>query len=318
MRPRLFPGTHLLPSDQGVVIRGPRHTAAFPMPGIYPWLERIRPFLDGRTRLDELVADLPPQAAQHVRTLVELLAREGFVRDAEGDLAHGLSPDLCARHSALVDFIALRADSPEHRFERYRNCSPVVIGSGLLASALVLALVTSGVEHVRFCIAEADDQDEYRTDSARLDECVELLQKDGLSFRYEAMHGEPEELPTGTGTVLLACDEFEPELAVRVHAFATRAGLGYGQLTASDQHAFINTTGDVAGEATSYRRDAAGRAGGSYLGGPTAALAANQLCLQLLCRTAGLDEQPTGDGAAAPGLAVLDLVTARFLAARPA
>lgn len=324
MRPRLLPDTHLLPSDQGVVIRGPRHTAAFPTPGIYPWLERIRPFLDGDTRLDQLVADLPPQAAEHVRTLVELLVREGFVRDAEGDLPHGLTPEVRARHCALIDFIALRADSPEHRFERYRNCAPVVVGSGRMGSALVLALLTSGVEHVRFRVVEVNGG-ESRADLPRLDECVELIRAEGRSFRYEALSGEPTELPVDASAALLATDEFDRELATRFRALATRPGLVHGHAVASGRHAYIRTLSPN-GDAGSLSGAGADVGPGveaevaeppdRYLGGPVAALAANQLCLQLLRQVAELEEPEGGAGAPAASTAVLDLATGRFLPAR--
>jgi hypothetical protein len=320
MRPRLLPDTHLLPSEQGVVIRGAQRTLALPVPGIYPWLERIRPFLDGGRRLDELVADMAPPAADHVRALVELLAREGFVRDAEGDLPHGLSPAVRARHSALIDFIASRADSPEHRFERYRNCAPVVLGHGRLASALVVALLASGVEHVRLCVAADEDQDRAGTDLARLDACVELLRSDDLFFRYEAAHGEPRDLPAGTGVALLASDGLDPGLAARVRALAARNGLAHGQLTATGRYAYISVQQD-GDDAAAFGDDAApDERGDTYLGGPNAALAANQLCLRLLCRTAGLDglEDSEGTSVSGSGAAVLDLATGRFLVARPA
>jgi hypothetical protein len=324
MRPRLLPDTHLLPSAQGVVIRGPRHTAAFPMPGIYPWLERIRPFLDGAGRLDELVADLAPQAAQQVRALVELLLREGFVRDAEGDLPHRLSPGVRARHCALIDFIALRADSPEHRFELYRNCAPVVVGSGQMASSVVLSLLASGVEYVRLSVEEAGGRTENRLDTARLDECVELLRRDGGSFRYEALPGGLGRLPVDAGVVVLASDEFDRELTTRVRVLAAQAGLVHGQAVASGRYAYINAacSSDAAALAGPGGGDGPGGDGiqdqGPCLGGPVAALAANQLCLQLLCQVARLDERESGGGTPAPGGAVLDLATARFLTARPA
>ena len=304
------------------MIRGPHHTAAIPMPGIYPWLERIRPFLDGSRGLDELVADLPPQAAKHVRTLVELLAREGFVRDAEGDLPHRLSPEIRARHSALIDFIALQADSPEHRFELYRNCAPIVVGSGQMVSAVVLALLASGVEHVRLSVAEAGEPALNRTDLARLDECVALLRSEGGAFEYEAVQGEPRTLPSDAGVAVLASDEFDPELTARIHALATRSDLVHGQVVASGRWAVINTPSPD--DDPSYPvlpnddvLEAAGlEPGGRYLGGPTAALAANQLCLQLLYRVARLNERIGGDGTPAVSEAVLDLATAAFLTAR--
>ena len=294
------------------------------MPEIYPWLERIRPFLDGGSRLDELVADLAPQAERQVRALVELLLREGFVRDAEGDLPHGLSPGVRAHHSALIDFIALRADSPEHRFELYRNCAPVVVGSGQMASSVVLSLLASGVEYVRLSVEEAGGRTENRLDTARLDECVELLRRDGGSFRYEALPGGLGRLPVDAGVVVLASDEFDRELTTRVRVLAAQAGLVHGQAVASGRYAYINAacSSDAAALAGPGGGDGPGGDGiqgqGPCLGGPVAALAANQLCLQLLCQVARLDERESGGGTPAPGGAVLDLATARFLTARPA
>ncbi|GAB2725730.1 hypothetical protein [Kitasatospora kifunensis] len=326
MRPRLLPDTHLLPSDQGVVIRGPKHTAALPAPGLYPWLERLRPFLDGSRSVDELIADLPPQTAQHVRTLVELLAREGFVRDAAADLPHALSPEVRTHHAAMIDFIALRSDSPEYRFERYRKCAPVVTGSGHLASALVLALLASGIEHVRLLVARTGDRTGPGVDLARLGECVELLRGAGGCFRYEESHGELSELPEDTGVLLFGADVSDREMSARVRALAARSRAWYGQAVASGPQVSISAVSKIDDTTVSWPEngsdDRTAQKGteqpSPYLGGPVAALAANQLCLHLLRQVAGLDEQeragvasPTSDGA------VLDLATARFLTASP-
>jgi hypothetical protein len=327
MRPRLLPDTHLLPSDRGVVISGPHHTAALAMPGIHPWLERLRPFLDGRSSLDQLTADLPPQAARHIRALVELLTREGFVRDATADLPHGLSPQVRARHAALIDFVAARADSPEHRFERYRDCAPLVVGTGRMASALVLALLASGVAHVRLRLGEAEGGPGAATDVARLCECVALLQQEGGCFRYERLSGELSEPPADAGVVLLGSDVFDPELADRARALAMRGGLRYGQAVGRGDHIVISSVGGPgAPPGSGLDHPATGATGAGdptrvrepspYLGGPIAALAANQLCLHLLRRVAGLDD---ADGGADPSpvtdAAVLDLPTGRFLGA---
>ncbi|MGC5341898.1 hypothetical protein ACPXCE_03235 [Streptomyces sp. DT24] len=338
MRPRLLPDTHLLPSDRGVVISGPQHTAAFALPGMHPWLERLRPFLDGHSSLDQLTAGLPPQAARHVRTLVELLTREGFVRDATADLPHGLSPRVRARHAALIDFIAARADSPEHRFERYRDCAPLVVGTGRMASALVLALLASGVAHVRLRLDEAEERPGNATDVARLRECAALLQREGGCFRYEQLSGELSEPPTDAGVVLLGSDVFDPEPADRARALAIRGGVRYGQAVGRGDHIVISSVGDPEGAseppapcgppgsglghhatgATGAGNPARVREPSPYLGGPIAALAANQLCLHLLRRVAGLD---AADGGADPSpvtdAAVLDLPSGRFLGAEP-
>ncbi|GHB36196.1 hypothetical protein GCM10010331_24520 [Streptomyces xanthochromogenes] len=335
MRPRLLPDTHLLPSDRGVVISGPRHTAAYALPGMHPWLERLRPFLDGHHTLDQLTADLPPGAAQHVRTLVELLAREGFVRDATADLPHTLSPDIRTRHAAIIDFIAAHTDSPEHRFQRYRDCAPVVVGSGHLANALVLALLASGVAQVRLRLNESAEHSGTPTDVARLDECVRLLQEEGGSFRYERL-GKGDNgcaLPADVGAVLLGSDVFDPEATELARTLALRGGLLYGQAVGREEHIVISdvasvecatsaptrleaATVGVARHTTGGTRPAPARRPSPYLGGPVAALAAHQLCLHLLRRVTGIDH---ADGAAEPSpetaAAVLDLATGRFLGA---
>lgn len=336
MRPRLLPDTHLLPSERGVVISGPRHTAAFALPGIHPWLERLRPFLDGGSDLDQLTADLPPQAARHVRTLVELLAREGFVRDATADRPHGLTPRIRAHHAALIDFVAARADSPEHRFERYRDCAPLVVGSGRMARALVLALLASGVAHVRLRRGEADEGPDAARDTARLSACVALLQQEGGCFRYEAVGAETSEPPANAGVVLLGSDVWDPEPADRARALASRGGLLYGQAVGRGDRVVISSVG-VPEDASEPPTPVEPRDGGpdhgatgatgsggpahppepsAYLGGPVAALAANQLCLHLLHRVAGLDGAGEGaDPSLVTDAAVLDLPTGRFLGA---
>ncbi|MET9364429.1 hypothetical protein ABZX93_26415 [Streptomyces sp. NPDC006632] len=325
MKPRLLPDTHLLPSDRGVVISGPGRTAALAQPGIYPWLERLRPFLDGRSTLDSLTADLPPQAARHVRTLVELLAREGFVRDAAADLPHGLSPQVRARHTALIDFIAARADSPEYRFELYRHCAPLVVGSGHMAGAVVVALLASGVAHVRLRPGESRGHPANATDMTRLRACVALLQEDVGSFRYEELSGDLPQLPADVGVVLLASDAPDPESAHLAHTLTLGGGLRYGQavgrgdciaisavtspLHATGPTAFGGPPGAEAhpgaASAASTPNTANSRAGerSPYLGGPTAALAANQLCMHLLRQMAGLDVP----GLDAPGLDISGL-----------
>ncbi|MER0443677.1 hypothetical protein ABR738_03685 [Streptomyces sp. Edi4] len=343
MRPRLLPDTRLLPSDRGVLISGPRHTAAFAQPGIYPWLERLRPYLDGRTTLDQLTAGLPSQAAHHVRALVELLTREGFVRDATADLPHSLSPGTRARHAALIDFIAARTDSPEHRFERYRDCAPLVVGSGQLAGALVLALLASGVAHVRLRLDERPGSADASTDEDRLRACVALLKEEGGSFHYEQLSADPGGLPPDVGVLLLGSDVFDPSTMGPARALARRAGIPYGQVVGQGAHIVISavdtpvgTPGPAGADAVTPVEETPGGGNGQHttarparaeepadvdepsphLRGPVAALAANQLCLHLLHRIAGLDAvaEPSGP-AHAPRAAVLDPVTGRFLGA---
>ena len=136
MKPRLLPDVRFLPSEAGLSVRAPGHEATvLHAPGLYPWFERVCPFLDGEHSVVDLVEKLSPMAAQRVLGLVEFLLREGFARDAQYDVPHTLSHSTRSLHAAVIEFLAREADSPERRFQSYRECAPVVVGSGRLLTA---------------------------------------------------------------------------------------------------------------------------------------------------------------------------------------
>jgi hypothetical protein len=324
MKPRLLPDTRLIPSEQGVVISGPHRTAAVGSPALYAWIERLRPFLDGGRSLDELLADLPSDVAAQVDGVVGLLVREGFVRDAAGDEVHGLGAAIRARHAAMVDFIELQAiDSPEHRFERYRRCAPVVVGSGWLPCAVALALLATGVEFVRVHLSATESGDDSAAHISRLTECAAPLLREDPEARLECadarLDGEDDLALDGAGA-LLFCAEVggEPARSMDEHvkALADRSDAAYGRILVEGDRAYISavdtaksaqadvaSSGDAAPHASGRTSGREGRVS-PYLAGPTAALAAHRLCLHLLNFAAGLET----DGAEA----VLDLATARF------
>ena len=330
MKPRLLPDTRLIPSEQGVVISGPHRTAAVGSPALYAWIERLRPFLDGGRSLDELLADLPSDVAAQVDGVVGLLVREGFVRDAAADEAHGLGAAIRARHAAMIDFIELQAtDSPERRFERYRRCAPVVVGSGWLPCAVALALLATGVEFVRVHLSATASSYGSAAHINRLTECAAPLLRDDPDARLECtdarLDGDGSDglALHGAGALLLCAEVGGEEAGAmdrHVKALAGRSGAAYGRILVEGDRAYISAVDtaksgqadDVSSGASS--EDAAphapGRTSGRegrvspYLAGPTAALAAHRLCLHLLNFAAGLET----DGAEA----VLDLATARF------
>ena len=333
MKPRLLPDVRFLPAEAGLSVRAPGHEATVHAPGLYPWFERVCPFLDGEHSVVDLVEKLSPMAAQRVLTLVEFLLREGFARDAQYDVPHTLNYATRSLYATVIEFLAREADSPERRFQSYRECAPMVVGSGRLLAATALALLASGVEHVRAHVLSADGCGETATDRDSLTECAKPLLHRDLTARLEFEAGEPRELPQDVGVLLYASDRPDRERAARMRNLAARMGVRYGEAILEADEVEISRVGvpekfqlqektQVRATLARVGAASAGAGGGPgavgveeagspsrYFGGPSAALAANQLCLNLLRHAAGLVNM---DAEHAVEPVILDLRTANF------
>lgn len=321
VKPRLQPDIHFLPTDAGISVRAPGYSATLPVPGLYPWFERLRPFLDGTHSVVELVEKLSPAAAQRVLGLVEFLLREGFARDADYDLPHTLSAPTLDLHASMIGYLARLADSPERRFQSYRECAPVVVGSGMLLAATAHALLATGVENVRVHIAPGGVAASSTDVDALREMAAPLLHRD-MSARLSFSHAEPRDLRPDVGALLYVADIPDATQSIRLRGLAARRSLRYGCAGTSGDRVLISpVTIPSAGErpATLIPDPAAGRPVSRYLGGPMAALAANQLCLHLLRHTAGLVDLDDGvSGQDSDRLAdpdVLDLTSGCILTA---
>ena len=316
MKPRLLPDVRFLPSEAGLSVRGPGHEAALHAPGLYPWFERVCPFLDGEHSVVDLVEKLSPMAAQRVLGLVEFLLREGFARDAQYDVPHTLSPATRSLHASVIEYLAREADSPERRFQSYRECAPVAVGSGRLLTATALALLATGVGHVRVHVVAEDGLGESATDRASLIECAKPLLHRDTAARLEFIEGEPRTLPLDVGVLLYASDRPDRARAARLRNLAARMGVRHGEAIVSADEVVISQvavpTRIVARATPPAPATTSGRRPTSrYFGGPTAALAANQLCLSLLQHAAGLAAL---DGDRESSAMILDLRTTNFAA----
>jgi hypothetical protein len=319
VKPRLLPDVRFLPAEAGLSVRAPGHEATVHAPGLYPWFERICPFLDGEHSVVDLVEKLSPMAAQRVLGLVEFLLREGFARDAQYDVPHTLGHSTRSLHAAVIEFLARESDSPERRFQSYRECAPVVVGSGRLLAATALALLASGVEQVRAHVVLEDAQGETATDRAGLTECAKPLLHRDLTAKLEFEEGEPRELPKDVGVLLYASDRPDPGRAARMRGLAARMGVRYGEAVLSEDEVVISqvavpekgrpdTASAAVGSGAAAGHDEL-RQASRYFGGPSAALAANQLCLNLLRHAAGLVNM---DAEHAVDPVILDLRAANF------
>jgi hypothetical protein len=309
-----LPDIHFLPTPDGLSVRAPGHEAALNAPGLYPWFERVSPFLDGEHSVVELVEKLSPPAAQRVLGLVEFLLREGFARDAEFDLPHTLSPAARSLHAGMIEYLARLADSPERRFQSYRECAPVVVGSGRLLAATVLALLASGIEHLRVRVVSGEAGAEADTDRAVLAESLAPLLHRDPDVRLEFAEGEPGDLPADAGALLYVSDRPDPARAARMCELADDKGLRYGSALPDGDRLVVDRValpGAAGGAAREGERVAGYAPAGRYFGGPAAALAANELCRNLLRHAAGLDEL---DAERDQGPTVLELPAAGFRA----
>jgi hypothetical protein len=295
-------------------VRAPGHEAALHAPGLYPWFERVSPFLDGEHSVVDLVEKLSPPAAQRVLGLVEFLLREGFARDAEFDLPHTLSPAVRSLHAGMIEYLARLADSPERRFQSYRECAPLVVGSGRLLAAATLALLASGVVHVRVHVVPPGPDAEAETDRTALAESLAPLLHRDPKVRLEFLRGEPAGLPADAGALLYVSDRPDAALAARMYALADDKGLRYGSALPDGDSVVIDEValpGAAAGADGERERVAGYAPAGRHFGGPAAALAANQLCRNLLRHAAGLVDL---DAEHEPAPTVLELPAASFRA----
>ncbi|GLZ31337.1 hypothetical protein Lesp02_35250 [Lentzea sp. NBRC 105346] len=144
MKPRLRGDVRFRPADDGVFLRS--EAGVFTLPGKQTclWLERIAPFLTGAHELADLTAALPDEHRDVVTRLVGVLYDQGLVVDADADKPHTLTPDELATYAEHIAFIAYALDSPEHRFQRFRETPVALLGDGPIAEEIRRAGLEAG------------------------------------------------------------------------------------------------------------------------------------------------------------------------------
>jgi hypothetical protein len=318
MRPRLRDDVCFAPAPDGALVVMPsRPDMGFRVPGrgAYDWLRRLTPFLSGDHTIRDLGRSLEQDRMIRMRSLIARLAREGAVRDAAADRPHTLSGEVRRRYARQIAFIGCEIDSPENRFQRFRDSAPIVVGCGRLLLALVHGLCTAGVARVRVVLA-----DEQPTNLLRLEEVLkatlgpdgdrdlEIISEDCLRDLSSAatagvLHVSEEPALSRMAALALACREHR---------------LLFGQATIVGLSGLVGPVANVGGqaprmEAAWFERIWRGVAcpggdrldvpAGDYLTGPASALVANHLCAAFLREMTGLPN------AVANGFVEVDLET---------
>lgn len=136
------------PTENGAAVLGPSGALALRGAGVYAWLERLWPLLDGAQDVDAVLAQLPDGHRAVATRLLDTLQRRDFLREATEPRSHGLTATELHRHRHEIAYIEHWLDSPEHRFERYRTARVLLLGDGPLYAATRHALLACGLRQV--------------------------------------------------------------------------------------------------------------------------------------------------------------------------
>ncbi|WP_051343922.1 putative thiazole-containing bacteriocin maturation protein [Alicyclobacillus herbarius] len=166
--------------------------------GIDEWIEKLVPVFTGEHTLAELTDGLPEPYVRRIYEIADVLYQNGFVRDLQGDLPHGLSAALQRCYASQIEFLDNTVGSGGYHFERYRERPVVAVGYGSFLNALVSALLTSGVAKVGVMVTHP-----AQTNRDRLRELVEHAQRDDPDLTMALLE------PAGTHSWLAAISGYD-------------------------------------------------------------------------------------------------------------
>jgi hypothetical protein len=205
------------------------------------------------------------------------------------------------RYGPQIAYLEHFVDSPASAFQRYRDSRFLIVGSGLVFTALTRSVVQSGVRRVAAAVT-----DENVTDGARLRELVEACRDERQRLDFMECHDTIDELArlvSEADVVLHGSDRPVPGRALRLSQQCAERGRTLIQATVAGDEAWIGPVcgGAVAWE-SAWRRlrdcgtaadfvDESGAAS-PYLAGPAAALVANQVAVTAFRLVTGAEEKP--------------------------
>ena len=159
MRPKLKGDTFYIPIPDGVYIRNNQRSFKIKGKVVYRWLERLAPYLDGQYTLEEITTGLSAEKQAMINDLINLLSHNGFLKDVSSDRPHTLSEAEERLYAREIAFIDSFVDSAAYRFEQFRECKMLLIGSGLTFTALVRAGLRVGVRQISICQSAESSSD---------------------------------------------------------------------------------------------------------------------------------------------------------------
>jgi putative thiazole-containing bacteriocin maturation protein len=147
-RPQLKADTHFAPLSEGVYLRRNNSRLILKGKSLYPLLEHLAPYLNGRVTLEEITAGLDTDRQRMVTRLLEKLFDRDFLHDASQSQPSALAAaDLAAYAPDLTFIESFQPSAPQH-FARFQQQRLLLLGSGLSFDALLQASRQTGVKHL--------------------------------------------------------------------------------------------------------------------------------------------------------------------------
>ncbi|WP_329100872.1 TOMM precursor leader peptide-binding protein [Micromonospora sp. NBC_01699] len=149
-RPRIRRDLLFTRTPDGVLFHNAEGGFALNSASAYRFASLLVPYLDGRHRVADICAPLPPSQREMVVELVTALYARDLARDvpletnADADLPAGVA----RRFAAQLAYLDHYRDEPVARFRRFRDTPVAVLGSGPVARSCVRSLVRNGVARV--------------------------------------------------------------------------------------------------------------------------------------------------------------------------
>lgn len=152
MRLKVTGDTFFLSDPEGAVfLRNNRGSLRLEGGMIDRWIEQLMPMLNGEHTLGELTDGLPEAHRNRVFEIAQTLLAHGYVRDVSGDRPSRLTQQVHRQYAAQIDFLDALGGSGAWRLEKYREARVLAAGSGSMLTALVAALLSSGLPKIRVC-----------------------------------------------------------------------------------------------------------------------------------------------------------------------
>ncbi|PEU19226.1 MULTISPECIES: TOMM precursor leader peptide-binding protein [unclassified Bacillus (in: firmicutes)] len=172
MRPKLKGDVFYMLDEDGVLFQSLNSTFKIHGKGVYPLISKVIPVLDGNIELDSLLQVIPPHLSGKLKEIIQVLEKEGFIRDTTFEQVHTLTQKEQELYAPTIKYIEYYLESANARFEKFRRGKYCIVSSGKPLISMIHAACEAGVEEVLYF-----DTKEELTDMERLKEIVSFHQK---------------------------------------------------------------------------------------------------------------------------------------------
>lgn len=172
--------TYYIPDENGgIYFRNQKHSFRMQGSNVYQWMEKLIPMFDGTHTMQVITDGLPEIYQQRVYEFATILLHKGFIRDISKDQPHTLSEKMIKTYQPQINYLDHQIGSGAARFEKYRQTSLLVIGSGPFLTSLLSSLLESGIQTVFIYLTDKPNTNIKRiqyleTEAQKIDSAVKV------------------------------------------------------------------------------------------------------------------------------------------------